>query len=93
MMKGHVVNLGVGVDPHVPRHHFMPRALDELLDRVCEENRVLKQAVLSHNRARWLVEIRRQFALQARDQHFSYPQIGAALCRHHTTIMSLLGRL
>lgn len=93
MMKGQVVSMGVGVDPQLPRHIFTPLALEQLLDRVCSENNVLKQAVLSRNRAPWLVDIRRQFARQAREQNFSYPQIGSALCRHHTTVMSLLGQL
>ena len=43
---------------------------------------------------RWdnLVDIRQSIAAEAREHEFSYPQIGRALNRDHTTIISLLRR-
>jgi chromosomal replication initiation ATPase DnaA len=42
----------------------------------------------SHSRA--LVAARREFAREARRQGYSFPEIGRALGRHHTTIMHLV---
>lgn len=45
--------------------------------------------MLSKSHSATLVHARRVFVQFARDQGFSYPQIGYALHRHHTTVIHL----
>lgn len=45
--------------------------------------------MLSKSHSATLVHARRIFVQFARDHGYSYPQIGRALHRHHTTVISL----
>jgi chromosomal replication initiation ATPase DnaA len=70
--------------------HNIDDRLKEIMQRVYEETGVtIIQMRAKDNRWR-LVEARRKVAVRARQQAISYPKIGAALQKHHTTVMHLV---
>lgn len=71
----------------VVRPPFTPDALRIILDDVTAEYGVSLRQLQGKCRKRHLVVARRVVALRARDKGCSYPQIGRALNRDHTTIL------
>jgi chromosomal replication initiation ATPase DnaA len=61
-----------------------------LLDRLCAESQVTTDEILARDNRWHIVKVRRIFAQSARELGYSLPAIGAALHRHHTTVMNLL---
>lgn len=59
---------------------------------VAEEFNIPAEVLVSPNLHKNCVAARRQIALRARARGFSYPAIGRALRRHHTTIVALVKR-
>lgn len=62
----------------------------ELLEQASRETGVTITRMLEKTNIASVVAARRRFAVLAREQNFSYPEIGAALGKHHTTIMHLV---
>jgi chromosomal replication initiation ATPase DnaA len=62
----------------------------ELLEQASRETGVTITRMLEKSNVASVVAARRRFAILAREQNFSYPEIGAALGKHHTTIMHLV---
>jgi hypothetical protein len=66
-----------------------PAVLDKIVERVASDrNLAVEEIVYGGNRPS-LVNARREIVKQARKQGFSFSKIGAALKRHHTSIMYL----
>jgi Bacterial dnaA protein helix-turn-helix len=64
--------------------------LRALIETVCQENNFPIATILGRcNEARF-VNVRREISIRARREGYSYPRIGAALGRHHTTIIHLV---
>ena len=61
--------------------------------KVCEEYGVTLQAMLSRRQGPRLIEARREAMNRARLTKASYPEIGRAFERHHTTVMSACNAL
>jgi chromosomal replication initiation ATPase DnaA len=74
----------------MPEYRPVSDELHALLYAICAERRVNYADVISPRKMANLVETRRQFAYEARQRHYSLPDIGAALHRHHTTVLNLL---
>ena len=64
--------------------------LPEVIKSVCETVGVLPAHVLSPMRYHELVTARRLIAFKLREQGWSYPRIGRALRRDHSTIHALI---
>lgn len=64
--------------------------LRELLIATCEAFGYTYQELTGPVRSKMIVSARREFARVARERGYSLPEIGRALRRHHTTILSLL---
>jgi chromosomal replication initiation ATPase DnaA len=62
----------------------------ELLEQASHETGITITRMLEKTNVASVVAARRRFAILAREQNFSYPEIGAALGKHHTTIMHLV---
>ena len=62
----------------------------ETIREVCIERRLPVSAVISQRRWPELVDARREVALRLREQGWSYPRIGRALRRDHSTIYVLV---
>ena len=62
----------------------------ETIREVCTERRLPVSAVISSRRWPELVDARREVALRLRKQGWSYPRIGRALRRDHSTIHALV---
>jgi chromosomal replication initiation ATPase DnaA len=62
----------------------------EIITRVCQQSGVTVEQIQAKDNSVKIVAVRRKIALEARSKHYSFPQIGAALRRHHTTIISLV---
>ena len=62
----------------------------ELLEQASRETGVTITRMLEKTNIASVVAARRRFAVLARESNFSYPEIGAALGKHHTTIMHLV---
>ncbi len=63
-----------------------------LMGQICEAMGVSVRDLRSKRKSKPLVMAARvQFAICAREQGYSYPEIGMALARHHTTVMHMLG--
>lgn len=65
--------------------------LEKIMDEAQSEYGIGKQEIIFGGQHRELVRIRRAIAVRAREQGFSYPQIGGLLQMHHTSIMHLVG--
>jgi chromosomal replication initiation ATPase DnaA len=61
-----------------------------IMERVYQETGVTILAMRRKDNRRRIVAARRKVAVLARSQQISYPKIGAALQKHHTTIMHLV---
>ena len=69
--------------------HVKPARLATIAERVCEKTGISHRAFLSHNRSQRYARPRHLFAWLARETtNQSYPQIGRALQRDHTTIIN-----
>lgn len=64
--------------------------LNEYLVALCRDNGVTVAELRAKDNRRAMVAIRREFCQAARQQGFSLPTIGAALHKHHTTVLHLL---
>lgn len=62
----------------------------ETIRNVCKERGLTVSAVLSERRWPEVVDARREVALRLREQGWSYPRIGRALRRDHSTIYVLV---
>lgn len=67
--------------------------LEALLDQMCWDDEVELKAVCGPARTPRLVKMRRDFARAATAKGYSSAMIGAALHRHHTSVLSLLNRV
>lgn len=79
----------LAANQRVARHDLDLR-LEEIVNHVCQELGTTHEELLSTKKDQRIVESRRRVALLARQQGFSLPRIGAALQRHHTTILALI---
>jgi len=61
----------------------------EMLAAFCEEHGV-RPTALRGGRHRWLVDLRTRCAARMRKEGHSYPDIGAALNRDHSSVMYML---
>ena len=64
--------------------------LQELLAAFCRVYGVSIEEMVRRNNSAILVDLRRAFAEKAREQGYSFPTIGRAIHRHHTTVIALL---
>ena len=67
-----------------------PLELRNLLFLAARDHGVLIEELVGRSHSRRLVEVRRAFAKTARECGYSFPTIGRALNRHHTTVMNLV---
>lgn len=65
----------------------VPHGLAEIVVATCSVTGHTVRAIRSDCRKRPLVIVRRKISLAARDAGFSFPQIGRALNRDHSTII------
>ena len=65
-------------------------SLADLLECVSEETGIPIVEMLEKNNSAKVVNARRKVAILARERGYSYPQIGAALGKHHTTVIHLV---
>lgn len=79
--------------PVKKRPSHVPDALRQIINEVCEQRQVSLGQLKGRSRKRPLVDARRTIAIMARAKGCSYPQIGHALNRDHTTIMHHVGAL
>jgi chromosomal replication initiation ATPase DnaA len=80
------------LDPEKARTWGLPGTLPSLLEIIgtaCKESGVNPRALLSEGNQAQLVAVRRVIVERARQRGFSYPQIGRALGRHHTSVLHL----
>src|SRR5271170_3988278 len=66
-----------------------PHILARIFKDVCMEMQADPQMVLAKNNTATMVQVRRVIAYRARKAGFSYPEIGRALNRHHTSVINL----
>ena len=71
----------------------VPRGLAELVTIEAERAGFTIKQLRSNNTERQRVETRRRVAAMARLKGFSFPQIGRALNRDHSTIIYLLRKV
>lgn len=64
--------------------------LDELITEVASLTAIPRGVILSKSSSPPVVKARRSISVRARELGYSLPQIGAALNKHHTTILHLL---
>jgi chromosomal replication initiation ATPase DnaA len=64
-----------------------PAALSALVRSISTESGMQLADILGPNRSRRLFHVRRTIALEARERGYSFPQIGRALNRDHSTIV------
>lgn len=62
----------------------------EIITRVCEVHGYPVERVLARDNSQSMVSVRMEIIVEARRQNYSLPQIGAALNKHHTTVLHLL---
>ena len=65
----------------------VPQHLAELVTGTASESRIPLRRLRSDSRLKELVECRRNIIRKALEHNYSFPQIGRALNRDHTTIM------
>jgi len=63
--------------------------LPELVASVCEGHGISESELVGRRRIRHLVSARRDFVVLARSHGYSYPAIGRALRRDHTSCIHL----
>jgi chromosomal replication initiation ATPase DnaA len=66
--------------------------MSALLEKVSDETGIPIMQILERSNNARLVEARRKFCVLARAQGYSYPEIGAAIGKHHTTIIHLVNK-
>jgi len=59
-------------------------------EQFCVAERISVEDLRARSQVTELVEARRRFCIAARKAHFSTPQIGRWLGRHHTSVLNLL---
>lgn len=77
---------------HLRRFANVPIALASLTVGLCRSNGYDLETIRRDGRMHDLVRIRDIIAKQAREQGFSFPQIGRALNRDHTSIIKAVRR-
>lgn len=75
---------------HVKLYAGGMEKLETLLDRICWDAEIDIATVRGRNNVRRIVDVRRTFARRAVQLGYSSVMIGAALHRHHTSVLSLL---
>ena len=70
--------------------HTSEANLKHLLYSTANECNVAVDDLVGPSHARTFVNLRRSFARLAREQGYTYPQIGRVLNRHHPTILHLV---
>lgn len=73
-----------------PTSREMPERMRAILERVAYDYEIPIDSILRGGNSRKLVQARREVAIEARRQGFTFPQIGAALGKHHSTIIYLV---
>ena len=64
--------------------------LNSIVTQVCNEANARPDDVRNGGNRKELVDLRAEIARRARLAGFSFPQIGRAMNRHHTSVMHLL---
>ena len=64
--------------------------VEELIVQVAQEYKLTAAELISPNNSPLCVVPRRVVAKLAREFRYSYPEIGKAMHRHHTTVMNLV---
>lgn len=72
------------------QRHGIEERMKDIMQRVYEETGVTLEEMRTKDNREKLVNARRRVAVLARQQCISYPKIGAALQKHHTTIIHLV---
>lgn len=80
-------------EPATPAVVALPpvRPPADVLVSVCSAYGVTLDALLGPSRSRWIGKARIAAAAELRAMGMSFPDIGAVLGRHHTTVMYMLG--
>jgi len=65
----------------------MTPTLDHLIISACEFKHISRYLVLSKSRRKRLVDVRNLIVWNARHYGYTFPEIGSALNRDHTTII------
>jgi chromosomal replication initiation ATPase DnaA len=79
--------------PHCKKEIVLPKtrsSLHEMLVLTAGEYGLSPYEIIIRNKTSKLVRARRAFAVWARQAGYSLPEIGRAMARHHTTVLSLL---
>ena len=66
------------------------RRIGTILESVAEQTGIVVTRIIGRENTQRVVEARRLVSIQARQLGYSYPRIGAALNKHHTTIIHLV---
>lgn len=69
---------------------YVAKELAELLEAIAGDHDLTVEVIVGHSNEAPLVKARREFAKQARARGYSFPVIGRAMGRHHTTVINLL---
>lgn len=77
--------------PNIASYADVPIGLATMVVLICTENRVWVGDARSNRKTDRLVAVRQIIATQARAAGYSYPTIGRALNRDHSTIMYAVG--
>jgi chromosomal replication initiation ATPase DnaA len=78
--------------PHCSKEFQLPvtrKSLRDMLGQVAGSHGVSVDELIVHNNTPRMVGARREFAVWARSQGYSLPEIGHILNRHHTTVLAL----
>lgn len=75
----------------IKEHAERTKAAEADFSRICRENGFDIKKIRAQCRERSIVDKRRIVSKEMREIGYSYPEIGAAMHRDHTTIMNQLG--
>lgn len=78
-------------DP-MPAERVVSKQVDvsNVISAISSKMRVATEDILGKGNQALYVEARRRVAVELREKGYSLPQIGAAINRHHTTVINLL---
>lgn len=74
----------------VPAPKPLVEPLVELLTRICTRNGLDNSIVINGPQTASLVRVRQEFSVEAHKLGYSFPEIGRAINRHHTSIVHLV---
>jgi chromosomal replication initiation ATPase DnaA len=96
MVGGLCPSCGAKVRQYIAANQFdqnsatIDERLRNIMERVSAETGISILELRAKDNHRRLVDARRRVAVIARQQCISFPKIGAALQKHHTTVMNLV---